>query len=147
MSEEIERVKLAFMYTTKGKGGKPVYNWIDMGDNSIRQYRGNNGRNIITAKPGMVFTFPEKDGQLYINKWVLLQETYPDQQQVITWAALEKSYWQLHRAKLKLTKALKEDALLSAIEPIANAYRRLPGVSKDQFLAWVVSRITKEVNP
>lgn len=142
-TSNLDRVKLVFMYTKTGKGGKPTYKWLGMADNSIRLYRGPHNRNIIAAKPGMIFTFPEKDGSLYHNQWAMVDEQYPDQDAVIVWAALDRAYWLEHKAKLKLAKALKEDILIEHTNALMLAYHSLPGVSKEQFLAWMVSRITR----
>lgn len=132
-------VDLVFKYITI-QGNKISYTWgADVKD--FRTYNGEKGRNVVEARPGMIYRFPEQERAIYPGNATYVGE-WPNQEDVELWATQHRANQQLVAAQKEVSKALKTDVLRKHTSALHQMYWSLNAPQRAQFLAWLVKEIT-----
>lgn len=117
---------------------------INLRDNS-RSWLLSKSKNLVSAAPGMVYSFPTKDdGQTVYNSHAVFIGRWHDKTAVQQWQAEHQAHRLAHTEAGKAAKAQKENLALDALLPFREAYAKLDHSKRALMLAWLIRYITHQ---
>lgn len=135
----LPKLTLTYKHRAWGKGNKVVFLWINS-EGDLYAY----SKRVSLARPGLIFEFPTTDGnEVFTGRAKWTGKSHPDNTEVCTWQTIDRVMQQEIEAKKRLDKMRDDGPLERAILQLKMAYQSLAPTQRNQFIAWLVSKLNK----